>query len=44
MREKFLGILLDFTHHENPMVRNNAIRIAISLHGKEEFKSSIEVR
>jgi hypothetical protein len=44
MREKFLDILLDFTHNENLAVRNNAIRIAKSLHEKEEFKQSIEVR
>ncbi|CAF5152820.1 unnamed protein product, partial [Rotaria magnacalcarata] len=42
MREKFLDILLDFTHNENLPVRNNAIRIAKSLHEKEEFKQSIE--
>ncbi|CAF5131465.1 unnamed protein product, partial [Rotaria sp. Silwood1] len=42
MREKFLDILLDFTHNENVSVRNNAIRIAKSLHEKEEFKQSIE--
>ena len=44
MRDKFLDILLDFTHNENLAVRNNAIRIAKSLHEKEEFKQSIEVR
>lgn len=44
MREKFLEILLDFTHNENSTVRNNAIRIAKNLHEKEEFKQSIEVR
>ncbi len=44
MREKFLDILLDFTHNENVSVRNNAIRIAKNLHDKEEFKQSIEVR
>ena len=38
MREKFLDILLDFTHNENVSVRNNAIRIAKNLHEKEEFK------
>lgn len=43
MREKFLEILLDFTHNENITVRNNAIRIAKNLHDKEEFKQSIEV-
>ncbi len=43
MREKFLDILLDFTHNENISVRNNAIRIAKSLHEKEEFKQPIEV-
>jgi len=43
MREKFLDILLDFTHNENVAVRNNAIRIAKNLHEKEEFKQSIEV-
>jgi hypothetical protein len=42
MREKFLDILLDFTHNENVSVRNNAIRIAKNLHEKEEFKQSIE--
>jgi len=44
MREKFLDILLDLTHNENISVRNNAIRIAKSLHEKEEFKQSIEVK
>jgi hypothetical protein len=44
MREKFLDILLDFTHNENVSVRNNAIRIAKNLHEKEEFKQSIEVK
>lgn len=44
MREKFLDILLDFTHHENVTVRNNAIRIAKNLHEKEDFKQAIEVR
>jgi len=43
MREKFLDILLDLTHNENISVRNNAIRIAKSLHEKEEFKQPIEV-
>ena len=43
MREKFLDILLDFTHNETMSVRNNAIRIAKNLHEKEEFKQSIEV-
>ncbi|CAF1452649.1 unnamed protein product [Adineta steineri] len=42
MREIFLDILLDFTHNENISVRNNAIRIAKSLHDKEEFKQPIE--
>ncbi|CAF1253475.1 unnamed protein product [Adineta steineri] len=42
MRENFLDILLDFTHNENISVRNNAIRIAKSLHDKEEFKQPIE--
>ena len=36
MREKFLDILLDFTHNENISVRNNAIRIAKNLHEKEK--------
>ncbi len=44
MREKFLDILLDFTHNENVSVRNNAIRIAKSLHEKDEFKQAIEVK
>ena len=44
MREKFLDILLDFTHHDNIAVRNNAIRIAKNLHEKEEFKQAIEVK
>ena len=44
MREKILDILLDFTHHENLSVRNNAIRIAKTLHEKEDFKQSIEVK
>jgi symplekin len=44
MREKFLEILLDFTHNENVSVRNNGIRIAKNLHEKEEFKQSIEVK
>lgn len=44
MREKFLDILLDFTHNEIVSVRNNAIRIAKTLHDKEEFKQSIEVK
>jgi hypothetical protein len=44
MREKFLDMLLNFTHHENVPVRNNAIRIAKNLHEKEEFKQSIEVK
>ncbi len=44
MREKFLDILLDFTHNENVSVRNNSIRIAKNLHDKEEFKQSIEVK
>jgi hypothetical protein len=43
MREKFLEILLDFTHNENNSVRTNAIRIAKNLHEKEEFKPSVEV-
>ena len=43
MREKFLDILLDFTHNENVSVRNNSIRIAKNLHEKEEFKQSVEV-
>jgi hypothetical protein len=43
MRENFLDILLDLTHNENISVRNNSIRIAKSLHEKEEFKQPIEV-
>lgn len=43
LREKFLDILLDFTHHDNIAVRNNAIRIAKNLHEKEDFKQAIEV-
>ncbi|CAF1109993.1 unnamed protein product [Adineta ricciae] len=42
MREKFLDILLDFTHNENNSVRSNAIRIAKSLYEKEDFRQSIE--
>ena len=44
MREQFLAILLDFTHDEIVSVRNNAIRIAKSLHDKDEFRQPIEVR
>ena len=43
MREKCLDILLDFTHNENVLVRNNSIRIAKNGHEKEEFKQPIEV-
>lgn len=43
LREKFLEILLDFTHNETLSVRNNAIRIAKNLHERDEFKQSIEV-
>jgi len=42
LREKFLEILLDFTHNETLSVRNNAIRIAKNLHERDEFKQSIE--
>ncbi|CAF0931067.1 unnamed protein product, partial [Didymodactylos carnosus] len=42
MRDKFLEILLDFTHNDIVAVRNNAIRISKSLHEKEEFKQAIE--
>ena len=43
MREKFLNILLDFTHNEVASVTSNAIRIAKSLHEKEDLKPLIEV-
>jgi hypothetical protein len=44
MRDKFLDILLDFTHNDIVSVRNNAIHIAKNLHEKDEFKQSIEVQ
>ena len=43
LKLEFLDVLLDFTSHERPDVRNSAIRVTKSLHEILELQGPIEV-
>ena len=44
LKLEFLDVLLDFTSHEKPEVRNNAIRVTKTLHEVPDLTKPIEVR
>ncbi len=44
LKLEFLDVLLDFTSHETPDVRNNAIRVTKTLHDIADLAKPIEVR
>ena len=43
MKLELLNVLLDFTAHEAAGVRHHAIRVAKSLHERDDLKRPIEV-